>query len=264
MSVEANLKDLPDQHPPPSARCVRDLTLLVQDNQRVLFRRVREPDGREPPFYRVQTSGMYSNNGLPKALNLPFENGPTPKRLIWDYKPLSSLTEIKLTFAGDPKRMSHLYRLNTALHLVSDQLLELIQEFDPHAVEISKAQMTGKRGSKLPLYWVVMPRRVFDSVDITKSNIQVRRPEVLEGTGRYVTHVHYPKGFVFSEMPSDVGCFMEEFKGGWYWHKRLILKAAESDLRGMLFGYEQVNEISDEIRLNGPDDPLSWPWPNNV
>ncbi|MEQ1808981.1 MAG: DUF1629 domain-containing protein [Terricaulis sp.] len=225
----------------------------------MVFTRTQNPEVDEPSFYKVSTLGGYMNNGLPKTSKLlSWETLPTPARWNRAYRALSSLGEIEVEFNGDPNWMADLYRLNTALYLVSESILNLILECDPSAIETSKPRIVGKHGSLIRPYWVVMPCRAVDAVDITKSNVEVRRPAVYRGASRYVTHVYYRPGFSIQSQPSETSCFLEEFSGDWFWRKSMIEAAAERGIRGLLFGYGQVRDSSREIRLRGPNDPLDW------
>lgn len=259
MSSEQDLTVLSDQPAPSSARCVADLVDWIKDNQQVAFTRTQSPDADEPAFYKVSTMGGYMNNGLPKTAALLIgENLPTPKRRSWSYRALASLGDIEVEFNGDPNWMADLYRLNTTLYLVSESIVNLILECDASAVEVSKPRIVGKHASRIAPYWVVMPCRVVDAVDITKSNVEVRRPAVYRGASRYVTHVYYRPGFAIRSQPAETSCFLEEFSGDWFWRKSMIEAAAKQGIRGLLFGYGQVRDSSREIRLRGPNDPLDW------
>lgn len=259
MSSEKDLKILPDQPAPSSAQCVRDLVDWIADNQQVVFTRTQNPEVDEPPFYKVSTMGDYVNNGLPRTLELlTGETLPTPKRRNWTYRALASLGEIGVEFDGHPEWMADLYRLNTTLYLVSENILNLILDCDPSSIETSKPLIVGKHASFIGPYWVVMPCRVVDAVDIAKSTVEVRRPAIYRGASRYVTEVYYRPGFSIRSQPSETSCFLEEFSGDWFWRKSMIEAAAERGIRGLLFGYRQVKESSREIRLRGPIDPIDW------
>jgi hypothetical protein len=154
--------------------------------------------------------------------------------------------------------MADLYRVGIDLFLVSERLLRLIVDRDASAVETRKTTFQGKHASAIGPYWLAMPMRVLDAVDITKSSVWLRRPETVVGSGKFVTHVAYQKGYVFRrDISSDVFCFVDEFTGGWFWHRDLIEAAADIGARGLLFGFRQV-ELAQEIRLRGPNDPSEW------
>lgn len=256
MGAEQDLVRLPDQPPPPEARCVGDLVNWVRDNQRVLFTRTLMPDADEPSFYKVSTTGGYLNNGLPRMA--PLLNRPTPKRKNRTYQALSSLGEVEVAFDGDPNWMSDLYRLLPTLYFVSERLLNLLREIDPSGFEAIEPRTTGKHSSDIGPHWLVMPTRVFDAIDISKSNVEVLRSAIYRGADKFVTEVHYAPGYVFrADLTSEVPCFLEEFSGDWFWHESLIRAASEKGIRGLHFGYGQVS-ASREINLRGPNEPSYW------
>lgn len=258
---EDYLDELPDQPPPSSATRVRDLIALVADNQRVTFRGRASGSEIEQTFFKVSEMGGYINHGLPMIIPQPDAlRWPTPKRRDWSYRSLASLGDYHIKHPGPAEWMADLYRIGTAIFLVSDKLLRVIKERDPEAVETRRATIVGPHASDIRPYSLVMPLRVLDAVDISKSSVWLKRPETVRGSGKFVTHVSYEKGYVFrDDLPRDVSCFFEEFgdNAGWYWHRDLIEAAADAGVRGVNFGLGQVDG-SRVRKLRGPNDPPSW------
>lgn len=255
------LVDLPEQPPPADATCVRDLMSLVSDNQRITFRGSAGASETDPTFLKVSLMGGYMNHGLPMIIPQPDAvQWPTPNRGRWSYRSLDSLGDYHIKHDGRAEWMSDFYRVGTTVFLLSDKLLQLILTRDPKAVEVRTATIKGDYASEIGPYSVVMPLRVFDALDITRSSVQVKRPETVRGSGKFVTHVDYEQGYVFrDDLPTDVCCFFEEFgsKTGWYWRRDLIEAAASVGARGLHFGRGQV-EFRREIKLRGPNDPSEW------
>lgn len=256
---ERYLIDRPNQPPPDGTKCVGDLLPLVGDSQRVLFCGQKKLAGTEPPLLRVSSMGGYVNHGLPKLVPWPdILERPTPKRRSFAYRSLSSLGEPTVEFNGNPKWTSDLYQLGSSVFLVSDKLLSLLTESSSDALEVIRPRIVGERAGKIGTYWIVMPTHVLDAVDVSKSCILIRRPEIVPGSRKFVTHVNYIKGFVFREdIPSHVSNFVDEFTSDWFWHLDLIRRVRGAGVRGLHFGFWQV-DLASEIKLRGPDDPSGW------
>jgi hypothetical protein len=213
----------------------------------------------EQTFFKVSVMGGYMNHGLPMIVPQPnVGEWPTPQRKNWEYRSLATLQDHHIKHDGRAEWMADFYRLGTSVFLVSDKVLQLILERDPKAVEMRQASIKGDHASEIGPYWVVMPLRVFDAVDISKSSVLLKRPELLRGTGKFVTHINYGKGYVIrDDLPPEVCCFCEEFKGNWYWHRDLIQAAAAAGARGLHFGFQQVDR-GREMKLRGPNDPSEY------
>lgn len=211
---------------------VGDLIREVPDGETRVFTRTFDPVGTEPPFYRVTTAGEYPES--PRWDNaIPLNDRPRPAINEWPYVRLGTAGEFQLSINASGSEIADIYKVATGLYLVSGKLLSLLDRVDPSAFERASARMHLSTGEIVHDYSVVMPSRVVDAVDTSKTDVTITRTESPEGSRRYVTHVRYALGAVMRPEMSDAPTFLRRYGAKWYWREDVVLAAVETGARGL-------------------------------
>ena len=248
-----------DRPHPSGASTVSDLVRASEAalvSEKVTYRRLAEP-ANDPRYYCPAQMGDYTY--VPSFSNRPShdQHPRVPRHVFRDYRSLASMGEIKIEFKsyqGSLRLASFYSGWATGLYLISDDLLDVVLRFDPDGLEIATPSIVGECGAKLEGYRVVMPTRVIDATDITRTDIAVqryvRRPEV----GPSVSIVDYGHGPVLRDDIS-APTFVETYGGQWFWSLEIIHAVVAAGIRGIRFVHPYHQSMSTyEIRLPAEGD----------
>lgn len=228
-------------------KTVSDLIRLVQDGEEREFKRVADPTGTEPAFYRMTTAGEYPDS--PRWENpISINERPKPTVNDWPHVPLAAAGKFQFDSDADRDGLADLYKVTTGLYLVSGRLVDFLNEWDPSAVESAPASLRLRAGDVIEDYKVVMPSRVVDAVDINKTDVTITRTEAPKGSGRYVTHVRHDHGAVMRDDLAKVPTFLRKYQADWYWREDVVRAAVKMRLRGLRAVFCSDTATRPEIR----------------
>lgn len=249
-----------DRPHPLGAMRVSDLVAEARGSEHITYRRTA-PQSLETRYYRPAQMGDYVY--VPSFVNRPsLEKHPTPARGNFSYQPLASIGEIHLEFReyGNRRLASFYSGWGAGLYLLSNPLLEILLNHDPHAVEVLTPCMTDPDGIPIEGYTVVMPERVIDAADITRTDISVFRYERPPSVGRSVAFARYESGLMLRD-DIDAPTFLDEHGGVWFWSLDLIKEVAAAGIRGVRFVHPCSSSGDHEIGLPADGDlryPNDW------
>jgi hypothetical protein len=214
---------------------VEDLKALTAKGEKRVFSPGVATALGAAPFYHVATSGEFLYT-MPQWLNRPTtEERPRPP--MWGLGPiaLSDMAEPLITFNGTPKMLSDFFKMDTTLYMLSQRLADLIFERDQgfgerRPVKVRFADESGASGG----HYMLLPTRQIDAVDTSRTEVTIESRNVPQGSDRFVTHVHYNKGFVLREhMLAGVQTFVEPHSHKWMWRTELLEAAGKIGATGL-------------------------------
>lgn len=249
-----------DRPHPPGATRVSDLVAAARGSEHVTYRRTA-PQSLETRYYRPAKMGDYDY--VPYFANRPSDDEyPTPARGNFPYVSLASMGEIRLEFReyGNRRLASFYNTWSRGLYLLSNPMLEVLLHHDPHAVEVVTPHMIDPEGVPMHGYTVVMPSRVIDAADITRTDISVFRYERPPSVGRSVAFARYESGLMLRD-DVDAPTFVDEHSALWFWSLDLIKEVAAAGIRGVRFIHPCSSSGDHEIGLPADGDlryPNDW------
>jgi|CXWL01.1.fsa_nt_gi hypothetical protein len=229
-------------------KTVGELCLLVQEGEERTFKRRTELTGREPVFFRVSTAGEYAE--LPRWDNAPpIERRPRPSVHDWSEAPVSALEEFHFSINANADELADLYRIAPGVFLVSELALNVLNGHDPGSLEIGTARLRIADGVVSNDFKIVMPRCVLDVVDVDKTDVVIARAETVPNSGKYVTQVNYPHGFVVREdIVQGAISFLGKYDANWWWRDDLVRSAVSAGMRGLRAVSTSKSSMQPEIR----------------
>jgi hypothetical protein len=216
-------------------KTVEDLKALTPKGETRVFSPSIEAGLAAASFYWVATSGEFLYTE-PQWLNRPrTEERPRPS--MWGLGPiaLSEMAEPLITFNGTAKMLSDFYRMDTTLYMLSQRLTDLILERDRDFGETRPVRIRFADESGAPAeYYMLLPTRQVDAVDTSRTEVIVESKNVPKGSERFVTHVHFNKGFILrDDVLAEVQTFVEPHTHRWMWRPELLEAAGKVGAIGL-------------------------------
>jgi hypothetical protein len=218
--------------PPPT---IPELIALVPPGQERTFPRQIEPTGAEGRF---------------RIVNSSFESGNKPYALKWAQAPeawlrprpatrglsaisLASVDDPQMKFDGRPSELADFYHVDVSLYVLSPKTFGVLKELDPAAVESRPVKvkiLDGAGGAEL--YWAVVPTRVLEATDLSRTSMVVKHDEFLPGQFNY--KVHAADGYtLIDDVPSDVHAFVQDWSADWLWSEQLLAGCEAGGVTGL-------------------------------
>lgn len=209
-------------------RTISDLLAEVPEGQSRTF---RAPVSGAKEHRYVEVSDSWSS-GAPVAWN----NRPPPGEGPWmgaRPKPrigLASIGEPDLSFRKNLDKLVDFYSTPGGAFIISQKLLDVIEDMDPGSLEISPAIIKAKNGKAR--YYFVMPVRNLSAVDVSKTDVIVE-DELYHTT--WIRRVKFPNGAIFDGARlkgmhnfSDIDAYNR-----WFWSQDLVDAAKAACVRGL-------------------------------
>jgi len=223
---------------------IDDLLRQVPEGQARLFERPIK-DVVEKRFFSVHMNWEYNPGRLIWHNEVPFEQAPwvgsrsLPRRPIW------ALPQPDVTFKGPSKQIVDFYALGgEQAFFISTKLVRLIEELDPGSLDIRPIAIKAKDG--VVDYNIVMPARVLEAVDPSRTDIVVKDKNY---AGQWIRSVEFPGDVVFrDEALVGVHSFADIDVRGWYWSRELIDAAKAVGVKGL------YTQIAGRTSIVGVDD----------
>lgn len=144
-------------------------------------------------------------------------------------RPIGGLISCELSFDGRVDQLADFYPIAQGPFFVSGKLLDLILKYDADAIDYRKEEVASTDG--FTEFFIVVPRRVIDGVDLDKTTVQVYDDNL---AGTFVRRVKFPDGMVFSSaVPSEVHAFWDWHSRNWLWSRELFGICAQAGVRGI-------------------------------
>jgi hypothetical protein len=200
---------------------------VPEGGRRVFERSVK--DAPEERFFRVWQNWDYKPGRLEWLNSPPIEDAPwlgtSKKKRIG----VETIPTPDVQFKGPSKDVVDFYGTGNHAFFISDALFRLIDEVDPGSLD-HVAFFVRARDGDLPFH-AVMPRRVIDAIDLSRTTVLVADENY---HGHWSRTVSFPDGIIFDErLLHGIESVSDLQQPGWYWSKELIELAKERDIRGL-------------------------------
>lgn len=203
------------------------------------------PTGTEGRFWVVRANGEVAPGSLQWVND--------QRRPSYDARfPIVTMEELEqpiLQADLEESRVGDFYHVTSSLHLLRSTIVDCIRVLDPEAIEVRKADTRGL-GPEWEFYLVMMKRR-FDAIDISKTNLTLHNKRVLPNKDFYAGMAHYAAGFCLCEdIPENIHCFVNEYGGQLMFSDELISCLRSAGVRGLHARHPTIEETQvPEIRL---------------
>src|SRR5262245_56129079 len=249
----ADLIQLPDAPAPAHARSVSDLRLLIGDGETRTFTRTMSPTGDEVAFYEMKGPPA-EYGGHPRWINRP-DLVVRPRPAMHGRAPISLASHGDFEFELDSSRkaLAAYYHMGWGLSLAHNALIDIALSKVPGAVETHPVRLHTPQGEPIGGFQIILSNVVIDAVDISKTDVLVKRPEIVDGSGSYITHVAYgAAGYVIADHAAGNACFTDMFGIYWLWREDLVRRIGATGVLGVNCVHTYKRSFLDQIRFVHP------------
>lgn len=153
-----------------------------------------------------------------------------------DALPIDKSREQILKFGElkEAEELSDLYSWFGDFFLISDRLRNLIEEMDPGSLDCLETPSHDRELDEP--YWVCLPRRNLEAVDISKSDVRVIHNEYerADGTPFFTQMVEVMRGAVLDpKVTKGALHFWEIDLHRWVWSRELVARAHHAGMKGV-------------------------------